>query len=115
MTQTDNQKKELQKRLVLEALRSALGIVSQACNSVGISRQTFYEWKRNDPDFAQEVEDVYETAIDFAESKLFKQIESGNTTATIFFLKTKGKKRGYVETTEVINAERADVPSWWEE
>ena len=114
MTQSDTKKTDLTKRLLIEALRSSLGIVSQACNQVGVSRQTFYEWKRTDPEFAEEVEEVYETAIDFTESKMFKQIENGNPTMIIFFLKTRGKKRGYVETTEVINAEASDVPSWWE-
>ena len=39
--------------------------------------------------------------MDFVESKLHKQIKDDNTTATIFYLKTKGKKRGYVERREV--------------
>jgi hypothetical protein len=38
--------------------------------------------------------------IDFAESQLHKQIKEGSTAATIFFLKTKGKQRGYVERIE---------------
>jgi len=29
------------------------------------------------------------------------QIREGNTSATIFYLKTKGKNRGYVERTEL--------------
>ena len=49
------------------------------------------------------VKDVENIAIDFAESQLHQQILDGNSTATIFFLKTKGKKRGYVERTEVAH------------
>ena len=39
-------------------------------------------------------------ALDMAESQLHKQILGGNTSATIFYLKTKGKNRGYVERHE---------------
>ena len=40
-------------------------------------------------------------AIDFVESKLFELFKEKNTTATIFYLNTKAKKRGYVERQEV--------------
>ena len=39
--------------------------------------------------------------IDFAESSLKKQIKDGNTTATTFFLRTRGRKRGYNEKQEI--------------
>ena len=44
---------------------------------------------------------INEQQLDFAESTLFQQMKAGNTTATIFFLKTKGRKRGYVEKHDV--------------
>jgi hypothetical protein len=44
---------------------------------------------------------VVTIALDFGESQLHSQIEKGNTSATIFFLKTKGKKRGYIERSEL--------------
>jgi hypothetical protein len=51
--------------------------------------------------FKKEVDDIQNVALDFAESQLHKQIQEGNTTATIFLLKTKGKKRGYIERQEI--------------
>lgn len=51
--------------------------------------------------FKKEVDDIQNIALDFAESQLHKQIQDGNTTATIFLLKTKGKKRGYIERQEI--------------
>ena len=55
--------------------------------------------------FAKQVEDIANIALDFAESQLHKQIQDGNTAATIFYLKTKGKRRGYIERQEITGAE----------
>ena len=93
----------LQKAAMIEAMKKNLGIVSASCDKVGISRQTHYDWKKNDPKYSQEIDNISEAALDFAEGKLLQNINSGDTIATIFFLKTKGKSRGYVEKTEVDN------------
>ena len=89
------------KKAVLEALEQSLGVVTTACKKVGISRRTFYDWMQKDKDFAKQVKDIEDIALDFAESQLHRQIKDGNTTATIFYLKTKGKHRGYVERQEI--------------
>lgn len=86
---------------MIEALEKSLGIVTTACKQVGISRQTHYEWYREDADYKAAVDSIADIALDFAESKLHKSIENGSDTAVIFYLKTKGKKRGYVERTEL--------------
>ena len=88
------------KKAMIEALEKTLGIVSSACQIVNINRSTHYNWIKEDDEYKQAVEDISEMAIDFAESKLFNQIKDENTTATIFYLKTKGKKRGYIERVE---------------
>jgi hypothetical protein len=87
--------------MMVEALKKTLGIVTTAASQVGISRNTHYTWMQEDPDYKAEVDGIADMAIDFAESSLQRQIQDGNTTATIFFLKTKGKDRGYVERQEV--------------
>ena len=92
-------------------MEKALGVVTTACKTVGISRQTHYNWL-NDPDYAAAIEDVSEVAVDFAESHLHKLIKDGNPAATIFFLKTKGKGRGYVERQEIAVAEKKPL-SWF--
>ena len=96
MTNTD-----ITKKAMLEALEKSLGIVTSACKSVDISRETHYRWLREDAEYKAAVEALSDVALDFAESQLHKQIKDGNSTATIFFLKTKGKKRGYVERQEL--------------
>ena len=91
------------KKAVLEALEQSLGVVTSACKKVGIGRTTFYGWLADDEEFAKQVKDIENVALDFAESQLHKQIKDGNPSSTIFYLKTKGKSRGYVERVENIN------------
>jgi hypothetical protein len=83
----------------LEALKLSLGNVTGACAKVKVSRQTYYNWMKN-PEFADAVEEVNESNLDYAESKLLSLIRNENPTAIIFYLKTKGKKRGYIERVE---------------
>ena len=92
---------DVMKRAMIEALESNLGIVTPAASKVGIHRSTHYYWMKTDPDYAAAVESVQDIALDFAESKLHEQIKEKDTIATIFYLKTKGKKRGYIEKQEI--------------
>jgi len=54
-----------------------------------------------DEKFKKAIDDEKEGLIDFAESKLFNLINEKNTVAIIFFLKTQGKHRGYIEQSDV--------------
>lgn len=94
-------KTKQQKKAMIQALEQSLGIVSNAVKIVGIGRATHYLWMNEDPEYRAEVKAIDDLAIDFAESSLHKQIKEGNPTSTIFYLKTKGKSRGYVERQEI--------------
>ena len=100
------------KKALVEALEKSLGVVSTACKAAGISRDTHYRWLKEDPEYKAQVEELSEVALDFAESHLHKLIKDGNPAATIFFLKTKGKNRGYVERQEIAVAEKKPL-SWF--
>lgn len=100
MTQQDVTTKN-RKKAMIEALRKTLGIVTPACDIVGINRITYYRWMEKDEKFREQVRDIDNIALDFAESQLHKQIKNGEVSSTIFFLKTKGKSRGYIEKSEV--------------
>lgn len=89
------------KKALLDALEKSLGIVTTACKSVGVDRGTFYNYLKTDPDFAAAVEDVGEVTLDFAESALLRNIKQGDTTAIIFYLKTKGRVRGYIQSQNI--------------
>lgn len=94
-------KRDRQKKAMIDAMHKNLGVVTTACKIVGIGRNTHYEWLKKDPEYKQSIEESGEIALDFAESQLHKRIQAGSDTAIIFFLKTQGKKRGYVERQEI--------------
>ena len=96
---------EQTKKALLEALEKTLGIVTTACKVVGVQRGTFYRYYNEDKDFAKAVKEIENVVLDFAESQLHKQIKDNNTSSTIFYLKTKGKNRGYVERQEITGKE----------
>jgi hypothetical protein len=131
------------KKEFLQVFRINAANISVSCSKVNISRPTYYKWMREDEDFANKIEDIRESMIDFAESKLFGLIKGSklsntvtdneykrvwneekqkyefvivskrkketvtdnppDTAAVIFFLKTKGKQRGYIEKQIVEN------------
>ena len=106
------------KKAMLEALKKTFGRVSMAAEMVGINRCTHYKWLEQDAEYKEAFDEINEAAIDFVESKLFEKIngvsvqketmagpeiyeQPPSDTAIIFYLKTKGKKRGYVEKQEI--------------
>ena len=107
-------KTDTKKGLMLEALEKSLGIVSTACKMVDISRQTHYAWLKADEEYKKAVNSIQDSVLDFAESHLYKLVKEGNPAATIFFLKTKGKKRGYIERQEIEVTEKKPL-SWLDE
>jgi len=105
---------DIQKKAMIEALEKSLGVVTTACKTVGIARSTHYEWYGSDEQYRKAVDDIADVALDFAESQLHKQIQNGEVSSTIFYLKTKGKKRGYIERQEVENSGGLTI-TWNEE
>tara|TARA_B100000900_G_C20440363_1_gene658778 strand:- start:608 stop:967 length:360 start_codon:yes stop_codon:yes gene_type:complete len=97
--------RHIKKESLLKALEKSLGVVTVACKNADIPRSTFYKWVKEDESFASEVKSIENIALDFAESQLHKQIADNSTAATIFYLKTKGKKRGYVERQEITGVD----------
>lgn len=94
------------KAAMLEALEASAGIVSTAAAKCGVSRRTHYQWLNDDPDYKAAVDDLQNIIIDKAETTLINAIESGDITATIFLLKTLGKRRGYTEKIDYAAIEK---------
>lgn len=102
-------KTDANKKKMLEELKKSLGIISTACDKAGIHRSTHYDWLEKDPEYAKEVEHIDERTGDFVEGSLLKKINSGDTTAIIFYAKTRLKGRGYIERKELTGADGKDI------
>lgn len=85
---------------LVEVFEKKGGNISATCDALGITRQTFYNYKKNVKGLEDRLDAVSESLIDFAESKLVEKVQDGDLTAIIFYLKTKGRSRGYVERVE---------------
>lgn len=98
---------------MLSALEVSMGVVATAADEVGISRTNHYKWMKESPAYKENYEALSNKALDYAESKLMELIGRGNTAAVIFFLKTKGKDRGYVERQEVqVQQDKPDLSGY---
>jgi hypothetical protein len=70
--------------------------VSLACEKVGLSRNTIYRWRGEDPDFAARMDEALvsgtESVNDLAESKLISHINNGHMRAIQYWLDNNKKK-----------------------
>jgi hypothetical protein len=96
------------KQLFLAALEQSGGHIKNACTATKIHRSTIYDWMEKDKKFELALELVRDDKIDNVEAALYKNALEGDTVAQIFFLKTIGKKRGYVEKQEIVNIMEVD-------
>lgn len=83
-----------QQQQFLEILERSLGIVSIALQQMQIDRDTFEGWMENQT-FKKRYGQVQDLSVDYVENKLLALINGGDLSAIQFYLKTKGKKRGY--------------------
>jgi hypothetical protein len=97
------QNPEKHKKQLLDALERSLGIVTPACKEVGISRNQFYIYYNTDLDFKKSVDDINEITLDFAENQLLKKIKEGSERSILFYMKYRGRKRGYSESMDITS------------
>ncbi len=123
---SSSEQTEQHKKAMLVALEKSLGIVTTACKNVGIGRTQYYQWLKDDAAFKTAVDEINEVSLDFGESQLHKLMKGytlpetkvfiaegepvlvdivkqfgPSDAAVIFFLKTKGKQRGYIPSKAI--------------
>jgi len=78
------------------------GNILVCAKNMGVRRETLYQWIRSSERLKKAVVAGREAMIDFTESNLFKNIAKGKEASIFFYLKTQGKKRGYIEKQEIV-------------
>jgi hypothetical protein len=96
---------------VIQALEQHQGLAALAAQSLGVALQTVYNYRDRYPTVAARMKELRERRTDHVELRLYDRINSGDTTAIIFYLKTQAKDRGYVERQEVTGKDGGPVQS----
>lgn len=94
-----------QKERFLRELKERLGLIMITCDATGISHTTIRNWAKTDPEFLEQLNSVSNYTLDVVEQALLNKIVTDkDTTAMIFYLKTKGRDRGFSQRVEVTGA-----------
>jgi hypothetical protein len=80
---------------VVDAVRGSGGFVTEIARRLRCSRGTVYNYRRRYEEVAAAIFEEKEHLLDTAESALLRQVNNGNITAIIFYLKTQGYGRAY--------------------
>lgn len=94
---------------VCDAITRAHGITSLAAQELGCSPNTVRGYISRYPTVAASKHQATEGMLDIAEAKLFQAIANGEAWGVIFYLKCKGKQRGYIERQEITGADGSPV------
>jgi hypothetical protein len=99
MKKSDRQKKEFLEILI------GIPVITTVCAKVGISRQTFYRWLEEDPEFKIKYEDAIKIGLhhinDLAESKLINKINESDMGAIKYWLNSRHKS--YITPRRPVN------------
>jgi DNA-binding MarR family transcriptional regulator len=97
-----------QKSEIKNAIDGSGGYISEIARRLGCDWHTADKYIKQFELMAElQIED--EKSTDRAEIKLMEAVEKGEIAAIIFRLKTKAKKRGYVERQEITGADNQPI------
>jgi len=84
-----------------EALRAFHGLYTLAAAAVGCSPRTITRRVEASETLRRTLAEIVESRLDVAEDRLMVAVGRGESWAVCFYLKCKGKQRGYIERQEV--------------
>ncbi len=97
----NGKKREQTAARIIKAIGECNGLLTVAAAKAGVSYTTINRYVADYPTVKQASLDARERMLDFTEGKLYSKIKGGDNTCIIFYLKTQGKARGYIEKQEI--------------
>jgi len=89
--------------IVEKALREAQGMRAHAAKMIGCAPTTITNYINRYKSLQDLERDILEERLDFAEKQLFKNIKEGKEQSLFFFMRCKGRDRGYIERQVIEN------------
>lgn len=93
----------------LKAVKGTKGNQTEIARNLRCNHSNVTHLKKKWATFNKAVQEAKEARIDWYESRLDERAEKGDIAAIIFFLKTQGKDRGYIERQEITGAGGASI------
>lgn len=84
-----------------DALRKTRGMLALAAKSLGIHRGTLWSRLKKSPELRAVAEEEADVVLDIAESHLVSAVVGGDMDQVRFYLRTKGRARGYGDRLEI--------------
>ena len=97
------------KKNFLDAFENVAANISATCKAVGISRETYYDWCKNDEMFAKGCESIKKSLIDIAETQLMINVRKGKEASLFFFLCNRAPDR-WKNIQRIEHSGKIDAP-----
>tara|TARA_R100001244_G_scaffold75992_1_gene60440 strand:+ start:2358 stop:2726 length:369 start_codon:yes stop_codon:yes gene_type:complete len=88
MEKNEQKRTEIAKERVLKALEKSLGIVTTALKMAELSRTSYYQWLKEDDEFAAQVKEIENIEKDFIRSKYYECIKDKVPSVIVHAAKT---------------------------
>lgn len=89
------------KEAIIKAIKGSGGVMSTIAKKLGVEWHTAKKYTRLYPETRQAYRNEEEFILDIADAKLYSNVKQGDLAAIKWLQATKGKKRGYVERSEL--------------
>jgi excisionase family DNA binding protein len=101
---------------VAEAVKRAKGFLTVAAQILGCHYRTILNYAQRYKIVREALDEARQQVLDVAEAKLLEQVQAGDLRAIMFYLRTFGKTRGYIERLEITTPQpfkfSFEVPEW---